>query len=112
MRSLIVWLAALGWTGLLAACAYLKAHECVQSYSGAFDKALEGYLRLGEARLQEGVFDEAQWVAYTGSIYDLPEEKRPLLEAPRAPRPPDVLIEGALVKISERIARHVGRFYR
>lgn len=67
---------------------------------------------LDRGRFARSVDDEARWVAYQGSIYDLPEEKRPLLDAPRDPRATAVLLDELLDRASEAIARDVIRFYR
>lgn len=67
---------------------------------------------LDRQRFVEETNDQARWVAYQGSIYDLPKEKRRLLDAPRNPRPPPVLVNELLTSISKKISRDVIRFYR
>ncbi len=67
---------------------------------------------LHKQGLTEDIADEARWIAYQGSIYDLPKEKRPLLDAPRNPRPPEVLIDDLLLSLGKNIARDLLRFYR
>lgn len=58
------------------------------------------------------VTDVAKWVAYQGSIYDLPKEKRPLLDAPRDPRPVRVLVDELLSNMCDRMSREVVKFFR
>jgi len=67
--------------------------------------------------LQRDIFndrlsDVAKWVAYQGSIYDLPKAKRPLLDAPRDPRPVPVLLDELLASMCNRMSREVVKFYR
>ncbi|MFQ5641276.1 MAG: tetratricopeptide repeat protein [bacterium] len=67
---------------------------------------------LDRQRYQDDLTDEARWIAYQGSIYDLPKAKRALLDAPRNPRPPVVLVNEMLATISKKISRDVVRFYK
>ena len=66
---------------------------------------------LDEHRYREELTDEARWIAYQGSINDLPKKKRKLLDAPRNLRPEYVMIDALLQKIAEKISREVIRFY-
>jgi len=66
---------------------------------------------LDKQRLSEDLVDDAVWIAYQGSMYDLPEGKRALLDAPRNPREVPVLLDILLQRMSERIAKQVARFY-
>jgi len=67
---------------------------------------------LDRQSYSEEIRSAAHWVAYSGSIYDLPEDKRPLLDAPRNPRPVAALADEALAKITALIGRDAIRFYR
>jgi len=67
---------------------------------------------LDEHRYREEIIDEARWIAYQGSINDLPRNKRKYLDAPRNVRPEYVLIDELLQKIGERISWEVIRFYK
>ncbi len=66
---------------------------------------------LYRQRLEEDLNDVAHWIAYQGSIYDLPENKRYLIDAPRNPRPLFTLMNELLDSISNKISREVIRFY-
>ncbi|MFQ5651494.1 MAG: hypothetical protein ACE5IY_16285 [bacterium] len=67
---------------------------------------------LDRERFTEEITDVARWVAYPGSIYDLPKKKRPLLDAPRSPRPVPILVDEMLGAVVEKISREVVEFYR
>lgn len=67
---------------------------------------------LEQKRYNETINDVANWVAYQGSIYDLPESKRALLDAPRDPRPVPELANQLLASIAHQIAHDVIRFYQ
>ncbi|RMF58029.1 MAG: hypothetical protein D6743_18210, partial [Calditrichaeota bacterium] len=67
---------------------------------------------LDRQRYTEELQDEARWIAYQGSINDLPRAKRRYLDAPREPRPANVLVEELLAKLSGKIARQIIKFYR
>ncbi|MFQ5677567.1 MAG: tetratricopeptide repeat protein [bacterium] len=67
---------------------------------------------LDEDRLREEVHDEAHWIAYQGSINDLPKKKRKYLDAQKDVRDKYVLINELLESISKRISRRVVRFYQ
>ncbi|MFQ5603913.1 MAG: hypothetical protein ACE5HS_11655 [bacterium] len=67
---------------------------------------------LDRNRFVEQVRDEVQWIAYQGSIYDLPKNKRPLLDARRDPQPVQALLNELLVKIGQKISREVIKYYR
>ena len=67
---------------------------------------------LDEHRYREEIIDQARWIAYQGSINDLPRNKRKYLDAPRNVRPEYVVIDELLQKIGERISRKVIRFYK
>lgn len=56
--------------------------------------------------------DVAKWVAYQGSVYDLPKAKRPLLDAPRDPRPVPVLLDELLANLCNLMSREVVKHYR
>lgn len=66
---------------------------------------------LDRERFVEDIEDQTRWIAYQGSIYDLPEEKRHLLDAPREPHLTDDLIYQLLESIAEKISREVIQFY-
>ncbi len=66
---------------------------------------------LHRKRFSEHATDVAQWIAYQGSIYDLPEKKRPLLDAPRRPLPVPEMLHRILIELSDRMGREVVRFY-
>ncbi|MFQ5865457.1 MAG: hypothetical protein ACE5IW_09540 [bacterium] len=67
---------------------------------------------LDKQRFVEEIFDEARWIAYQGSIYDLPENKQYLLDAPQNPRAPEILIDELVTSVSKRISKHLIRFYK
>ncbi len=67
---------------------------------------------LERQRFRQDVADVARWIAYQGSIYDLPENKRHLLDAPPNPRPVSALVGELLATLVEDIARDIVRFYR
>jgi len=67
---------------------------------------------LFEETYREQITDLARWVAYQGSIYDLPEDKRNLLDAPRAPRNVPILVNEMIYAIVNKISQDVIRFYR
>jgi len=67
---------------------------------------------LDEHRYREEIIDKARWIAYQGSMNDLPRNKRKYLDAPRNVRPEYALIDELLQKIGERISREVIRFYK
>ena len=68
--------------------------------------------QLDHQRFVEDITDEARWVGYQGSIYDLPEDKRALLDAPRDPKPAQVLIDELAFSISEDIAKYLIKYYK
>lgn len=67
---------------------------------------------LDKQRFRDDIVDEAVWIAYQGSVYDLPESKRPLLDARRNPQDVPVLLDQLLQKMSDRISRQVERFFK
>ena len=67
---------------------------------------------LDEHRYGEEITDEARWIAYQGSINDLPRNKRKYLDATRNVRPEYVIIDELLQKIAKKISREVIRFYK
>jgi tetratricopeptide (TPR) repeat protein len=67
---------------------------------------------LDNERLTEDIEDKAIWIAYQGSIYDLPEDKRAFLDAPRDPEPQHVLIDQLLLSQIDKISRDLIRFYQ
>ncbi|MFQ6113867.1 MAG: tetratricopeptide repeat protein [bacterium] len=67
---------------------------------------------LDKQRFMEETVDKARWIAYQGSIYDLPENKRYLLDAPQNPRPPEMLIDELAISVSKKISRSLTRFYK
>ncbi len=67
---------------------------------------------LDKQRYTREVSDIARWIGYNGSIYDLPEDRRILLDAPRNPRPVEVLVNELLAAATDRISRDVVRHYR
>ncbi len=67
---------------------------------------------LDKQRFNDKLVDEAVWIAYQGSIYDLPEDKRPLLDAPRNPQDVRGLLDQMIQKISERIGRQVAQYFK
>jgi tetratricopeptide (TPR) repeat protein len=67
---------------------------------------------LDKQRFRDNLMDEARWIAYQGSIYDLPEDKRALLDTPRDPRPPEALIDELLALTARKIGRQVTRVYK
>lgn len=67
---------------------------------------------LFEERYREQITDLARWVAYQGSIYDLPEKKRSLLDAARDPRDVPILINEMIFSIVDKISRDVIGFYQ
>jgi len=60
----------------------------------------------------ERIADEARWVRYQGSINDLPENKRGLLDAPTEPRSADMLINDGARLIAEKMSQKIIRYYR
>ena len=60
----------------------------------------------------ERIVDEARWVRYQGSINDLPENKRGLLDAPTEPRSADMLINDGIRLIAEKMSQKIIRYYR
>ncbi|MCG8604350.1 tetratricopeptide repeat protein, partial [bacterium] len=64
---------------------------------------------LDKQRFRDDIVDQARWIAYQGSIYDLPEDKRHYLDAPRDPRPPEALIDELLALTARKISRQVTR---
>jgi len=66
---------------------------------------------LDEHRYREEITDVARWIAYQGSINDLPKKKRKLLDATRNVRPEYVMIDEVLQKIAKKVSREVIRFY-
>ena len=67
---------------------------------------------LESQRFVEDITDETIWIAYQGSIYDLPENKRHYLDAPRDPRPTSILVDKLFESISRKIGRGIVKFYR
>jgi len=67
---------------------------------------------LDNQRYREEITDVARWIGYSGSIYDLPEDKRALLDAPRDPRPVGILINEMLKGATERLTRDLVNFLR
>jgi tetratricopeptide (TPR) repeat protein len=68
--------------------------------------------RLDKQRFGEEILDKVRWIAYQGSIYDLPENKQFLLDAPQNPRPTEVLIDELITSVSKKISRSLIRFYK
>gem|GEM_PF-1259997 len=60
----------------------------------------------------ESIVDEARWVRYQGSIYDLPEDKRGLLDAATEPRSADMLINDGIRIIADKMSQKIIRYYR
>ena len=67
---------------------------------------------LKSERFSDNATDVAKWISYQGSIYDLPKKKRPLLDAPRDPRPVPEMVHDLLLGLSDRMGRRVIKFYR
>lgn len=51
--------------------------------------------------------DRAVWIAYQGSIYDLPRNKQKYLDAPRDPRPVPELVNDLILSMSKKMSRRV-----
>ncbi|MCK4771387.1 MAG: hypothetical protein KAT18_00590 [Candidatus Latescibacteria bacterium] len=60
----------------------------------------------------ERIVDEARWVRYQGSVYDLPENKRGLLDAATEPKSADMLINDGIRLIAEKMSQKIIRYYR
>jgi len=58
------------------------------------------------------VTDEAKWIRYQGSIYDLPESKRPLLDATGEPKSADMLTNDAVRIIAGEMSQKIIRHFR
>jgi len=58
------------------------------------------------------VTDETQWIRYQGSIYDLPENKRVLLDASGEPKSADMLTNDAIRLIATEMSRRIVRHFR
>ncbi len=67
---------------------------------------------LDRRRFTQEINDVARWIAYQGSIYDLPKKKRVLLDAPRTPRPVPALLDEMTAGAVEKMGREVVEFYR
>ena len=67
---------------------------------------------LDRHRFTRKISDVAQWIAYQGSIYDLPKKKRALLDAPRNPRPLPALVDEMISGAVDKIGREVVKFYK
>lgn len=67
---------------------------------------------LFEEKYRQQITDLARWVAYQGSIYDLPEKKRGLLDASRDPRDIPILINEMIFAIVDKISRDLIGFYQ
>ena len=61
--------------------------------------------------LRRNLDDDAIWIAYQGSVYDLPEKKRHLLDAPRDPRPVYAILQQLFEKMTSEISKDVIRFF-
>jgi tetratricopeptide (TPR) repeat protein len=68
--------------------------------------------QLDRQTFVDDVTDEARWIGYQGSIYDLPENQRSLLDASRDPRPVAVLVDQLSFSLTEDIAKYIIKFYR
>jgi tetratricopeptide (TPR) repeat protein len=60
----------------------------------------------------ERIVDEARWIRYQGSINDLPENKRHLLDASTEPKSADMLINDGVRIIAEKMSQKIIRYYR
>lgn len=67
---------------------------------------------LQNERYRERISDDAIWIGYSGSIYDLPKDKRRLIDAPRKPRPVPVLLNELFAAATDKIGRDLVRFYK
>lgn len=60
----------------------------------------------------EKVIDEARYVRYQGSIYDLPKDKQSLVDAPTEPRSADMLINEGMRRIAAKMGAEILSFLR
>lgn len=67
---------------------------------------------LSGENLSENSVDEAKWVRYQGSIYDLPENKRKLLDASGEPKAADLMINDLVRVVGGKMSEKVLRFYQ
>jgi tetratricopeptide (TPR) repeat protein len=66
---------------------------------------------LDNQRFSEDLDDLAVWIGYQGSVYDLPEDKRAYVDAPRQPQPLQVILDKLLLSVSDKVAREVEQYY-
>lgn len=60
----------------------------------------------------ENVTDEAVWVRYQGSIYDLPEETRQLLDGRTEPKSSDIMINDGMRNIAGKMSERIITFLK
>ena len=67
---------------------------------------------LDEKTYTEKLADQARWISYQGSIYDLPKNKQNLLDAPQQPRPEELMVEEMLHIFISKMSRRIVDRYR
>ncbi len=67
---------------------------------------------LSGDNLSESGVDEAKWVRYQGSIYDLPKDKQKLLDASGEPKAADLMINDLVRVVADKISGKILRFYQ
>jgi curli biogenesis system outer membrane secretion channel CsgG len=67
---------------------------------------------LSGENLSENSADEAKWVRYQGSIYDLPKDKQKLLDASGEPKAADLMINDLVRVVAGKMSEKVLRFYQ
>ena len=58
----------------------------------------------GGDNFKENIIDEANWVRYQGSIYDLPKDKQNLVDGETEPKSADILINDGMRTIAKKIS--------
>jgi tetratricopeptide (TPR) repeat protein len=58
----------------------------------------------GGDNFKENIIDEANWVRYQGSIYDLPKDKQNLVDGETEPKSADILINDGMRSIAKKIS--------
>ncbi len=67
---------------------------------------------LSGENLSESSVDEAKWVRYQGSIYDLPKDKQKLLDASGEPKAARLMINDLVRVVAGKMGGKVLRFYQ
>ena len=62
---------------------------------------------IGGDNLKENIVDEANWVRYQGSIYDLPKDKQKLVDGETEPKSADILISDGMRSIAKKVSNQI-----